>query len=239
MPMAYPEGPTMKTILPATLAATAMLLASVPADAGPRNGRGQRERPGAWTDVASVRPAYATATRPACRRPGLARVDDDDDDDDGRRDAAEAILREVVRGADGPRTANAAQALAIIGTLMGLALIERQARERDVAVAPGAAGSGAGHDLLLFRGARPGPRRSRPAPRARPLRRRHRSGSDRALGPVAETFAPSPPVTAPVPSVPRIVPWASRCLAPLPHPQEEAILSDVFRRAADEGRRGY
>jgi hypothetical protein len=42
-----------------------------------------------------------------------------------------------------------------------------------------------------------------------------------------------------VPSVPRIVPLGEPLPGPLPTPQEEAILSDVFRRAADEGATGY
>jgi hypothetical protein len=165
--------------------------------------------------------------------------DDDDDDDDGRRDAAEAILREVVRGADGAQDRDAAQALAIVGTLMGLALIERQARERDVAVAPVQPDPEPATTFSFSEvPSRPASIEARAA-LPDPFGDATDPGPTVPLGPVAETFAPSPPVTAPVPSVPRIVPLGEPLPGPLPTPQEEAILSDVFRRAADEGATGY
>jgi hypothetical protein len=96
----------MTRALPAALAAFAVLLSSLPAQAERGNGRGQGN-----DDC----PPGLARRDPACVPPGQARGDRDDDeeiwlaerDDDHRND----------------------EALAIVGALMGLALLERAARE--------------------------------------------------------------------------------------------------------------
>lgn len=238
----------MKTLLPATLAAVATLLASTPADANPRSGNGN----GAWTEDGFCPPGLRNRN-PPCVPPGQARRGGRDEDrrdrdrDEEPRDLEpEDILREIVRRADndrenrGDEDRDAAQAMAIIGTLMGLALLEQNAREReDAAPAP----------------VEPEPQRtfsfsdvpSRPAS-IEALASARDQFSDAAdpgvVVPIPRT-SPSPVVEDPASLIPppppmaRIEPLGDPLPGPLPTPQEEAILSDVFRRAADSGTTGY
>ena len=240
----------MKTLLPATLAATAMLLASVPADATPRNGRGN----GAWT-ASGFCPPGLSKRDPACVPPGQAWGGDVHRVQDLRDSGPEDILREIIRHADAEddEDRDKAQALAIIGTLMGLALLEQNARGRGAEAAPPPAEPDPepGPSYFSFSEVP-----SRPAS-IEALAAAQQTFGDIAPQPFGDAADPDfalaapPPATVQLPteergapsasSTPpgRIVPLGEPLPGPVPTPQEEALLSEVFRRAADEGSTGY
>lgn len=234
----------MKTIFPAGATALALLLTAVPAEATPGNGRDNNN--GARSEAGFCPPGLRDRN-PPCVPPGQARrADNDDDDRRDRRDrrqrgAAETILREAVRGTESSEDRDAAQALAIIGTLMGLALLEQNARERPEA-APVPPGPESEPSIFSFSEVP-----SRPAS-IEALAAPPEFFSDAVDPGLAVTIPEAPPFAAPEepaslipppPPMARIEPLGDPLPGPVPTPQEEAILSDVFRRAADQGATGY
>ena len=241
----------MKTL--ATAAATLSLLLAPLAEASPKNGRGNGNGNGngngAWATGEHCPPGLA-GRNPACVPPGQAGRGDEEArraDSDERGEA-----EDVIEVADNDDDRDTQEALAIVGTLAALALIERARRnaEEEAAAAPAP---------ITLAPAPPVPVApsffsfsevpSRPSSLQTVSTPYTGDATDLesftgTAGADNDTNTPEP--VAAVPSPEPVAPTADRLVplstlpAPVPTPQEEeALLSDVFRRAANEGDTGF
>lgn len=232
----------MKTLV--TAAATISLLLAPLAEASPKNGRGNGNGNGngngAWASGVHCPPGLADRN-PACVPPGQAgrgegearRADRDEQGETENR--SEELIELAEDDRDGQ------EALAIVGALTALALIERARRnaEPEAAVAPAPI---APFPSLLSFSEVP----SRPS-FIEALAAAPSTGDATDLEAFTSTAGPESP-TQPVaaaetaepvaPPADRLVPLGTLA-TPVPTPQEETLLTDVFRRAAQDGGTGF
>lgn len=212
--------------LPVTAAvALSLLLLPLSADAKPKNGRGNGNGHAARSESGFCPPGLRDRN-PPCVPPGQARQEErrgeverlrtqpieiDDPGPTGTAEPGEEWAGEIREAAD--------QAEALVAAATILDVLRR---------APVRTSLGTEAEEAALR--QPAPWIIEPEPVA-------------ALAPVPSlplaTTSSEIDVTAPAPALPRLVPLGEPLSAPVPTPEEEALLSDVFRRAAEEGSTGF